>query len=257
MGIPGESLNGVYSANEFLTRVNLMKAYKFPEYDTPIRLGKNVAVIGGGNTAMDGVRTSKRLGAEKAYLVYRRSRAEMPARLEEVHHAEEEGIEFLMLTNPTKILSDGNNNVVGMECQKMELGEPDASGRRKPVPISGSEFVLEVQWVKRRIRLFRQLRQDSKPANAVRSWSVKSSRQIVPEFSQAETLHAAVRRLFLQCGTVKKQQQRFMGIYWSAVNRKWWGECESRIANCQLRIADCKLRTVMGENANRQLRIVG
>jgi glutamate synthase (NADPH/NADH) small chain len=147
MGIPGESLNGVYSANEFLTRVNLMKAYKFPEYDTPIRLGKNVAVIGGGNTAMDGVRTSKRLGAEKAYLVYRRSRAEMPARLEEVHHAEEEGIEFLMLTNPTKILSDGNNNVVGMECQKMELGEPDASGRRKPVPISGSEFVLEVQTV--------------------------------------------------------------------------------------------------------------
>ena len=147
MGIPGESLNGVYSANEFLTRVNLMKAYKFPEYDTPIRLGKNLAVIGGGNTAMDGVRTSKRLGAEKAYLVYRRSRAEMPARLEEVHHAEEEGIEFLMLTNPTKILSDGNNNVVGMECQKMELGEPDASGRRKPVPISGSEFVLEVQTV--------------------------------------------------------------------------------------------------------------
>jgi glutamate synthase (NADPH/NADH) small chain len=147
MGIPGESLNGVYSANEFLTRVNLMKAYKFPEYDTPVRLGKHVAVIGGGNTAMDSVRTSKRLGAEKAYLVYRRSRAEMPARLEEVHHAEEEGIEFLMLTNPTKILSDGKNNVVGMECQKMELGEPDASGRRKPIPIAGSEFVLEVELV--------------------------------------------------------------------------------------------------------------
>ncbi len=147
MGIPGESLNGVYSSNEFLTRVNLMKAYKFPEYDTPIRLGKHVAVIGGGNTAMDAVRTSKRLGAEKAYLVYRRSRNEMPARLEEIHHAEEEGIEFLMLTNPTKILSDGKNNVVGMECQKMELGEPDASGRRKPVPIQGSEFVLDVETV--------------------------------------------------------------------------------------------------------------
>jgi glutamate synthase (NADPH/NADH) small chain len=147
MGIPGESLNGVYSSNEFLTRVNLMKAYKFPEYDTPIRLGKHVAVIGGGNTAMDAVRTSRRLGAEKAYLVYRRSRNEMPARLEEVHHAEEEGIEFLMLTNPTKILSDGKNNVVGMECQKMELGEPDASGRRKPFPIQGSEFVIEVETV--------------------------------------------------------------------------------------------------------------
>jgi len=147
MGISGENLNGVYSANEFLTRVNLMKAYKFPDYDTPIRIGKHVAVIGGGNTAMDAVRTSKRLGAEKAYLVYRRSRTEMPARLEEIHHAEEEGIEFLLLTNPIRILSDDRNTVVGMECQRMELGEPDASGRRKPVPIAGSEFILEVETV--------------------------------------------------------------------------------------------------------------
>ncbi len=147
MGIPGEGLNGVYSANEFLTRVNLMKAYQFPNYDTPIRIGKQVAVIGGGNTAMDAVRTSKRAGAERAYLVYRRSRTEMPARLEEIHHAEEEGIELLLLTNPTRIISDGDNNVAGMECIKMELGEPDASGRRKPVPVPGSEFVLEVQTV--------------------------------------------------------------------------------------------------------------
>jgi glutamate synthase (NADPH/NADH) small chain len=124
-----------------------MKAYKFPDYDTPIRIGKEVAVIGGGNTAMDAVRTSRRLGAEHAYLVYRRSRQEMPARVEEVHHAEQEGIEFLMLTNPTRILDDGNNWVKGLECQKMELGEPDESGRRKPVPIKGSEFVIPVQTV--------------------------------------------------------------------------------------------------------------
>jgi glutamate synthase (NADPH/NADH) small chain len=147
MGIPGENLSGVYSANEFLTRVNLMKAYRFPEYDTPIRVGKEVAVIGGGNTAMDAVRTAKRLGAEKAYLIYRRSRDEMPARLEEIHHAEEEGIEFHLLTNPTRILNDGNNWVCGIECLHMELGEPDESGRRKPVPIKGSEFVLPVQTV--------------------------------------------------------------------------------------------------------------
>ena len=147
MGMPGENLSGVYSANEFLTRVNLMKAYQFPNYDTPIRLGKRVAVIGGGNTAMDAVRTSRRIGAEKAYLVYRRSRAEMPARQEEIHHAEEEGIEFLLLTNPVRILSDGNNNVAGMECMRMELGEPDASGRRKPVAIPGSEFLLDVETV--------------------------------------------------------------------------------------------------------------
>ena len=147
MEIPGENLNGVYSANEFLTRVNLMKAYKFPEYDTPVKIGKGVAVIGGGNTAMDAVRTSKRLGAEHAYLMYRRSRNEMPARLEEVHHAEEEGIEFMMLTNPTRILGDGNARVSGIECQKMELGEPDESGRRKPVPSSEPKFIVKVQTV--------------------------------------------------------------------------------------------------------------
>jgi glutamate synthase (NADPH) small chain len=147
MGIPGESLSGVYSANEFLTRVNLMGAYKFPRNDTPIRVGKYVGVIGGGNTAMDAVRTSKRLGAEKAYLIYRRSREEMPAREEEIHHAEQEGIEFLLLTAPLRILGDKNNWVSGMECQKMELGEPDESGRRRPVPVKGSEFTLELQTV--------------------------------------------------------------------------------------------------------------
>jgi len=138
MGIPGESLSGVYSANEFLTRVNLMGAYRFPEYDTPVRLGKRVAVIGGGNTAMDAVRTSRRIGAEKACLVYRRSRQEMPAREEEIHHAEEEGIEFLLLTAPTRILGDAGNCVTGMECQKMTLGEPDESGRRRAVAVEGS-----------------------------------------------------------------------------------------------------------------------
>ena len=145
MGIPGENLSGVYSANEFLTRVNLMGAYKFPENDTPIRIGKQIAVIGGGNTAMDAVRTGLRLGAEKAYLIYRRSRGEMPARDEEIHHAEEEGIRFLLLTNPTRILGDADNWVCGVECQRMELGEPDESGRRKPVPVKGSEFVVEIQ----------------------------------------------------------------------------------------------------------------
>jgi glutamate synthase (NADPH) small chain len=147
MEIPGEHLSGVYSANEFLTRVNFMKAYAFPETDTPMKIGKNVAVIGGGNTAMDAVRTAKRLGAKKAYLVYRRSRKEMPARVEEVHHAEEEGIELLMLTNPVKILGDENNWVKGLECQKMELGEPDDTGRRRPVAIKGSEFIIDVQTV--------------------------------------------------------------------------------------------------------------
>ena len=147
MGIPGESLPGVYSANEFLTRVNLMKANRFPNFDTPIRMGSNVAVIGGGNTAMDAVRTAKRLGAERAILVYRRSRQEMPARQEEIHHAEEEGIELLLLTNPTRILGNENHTVTGMECQRMELGEPDESGRRKPVAVKGSEFVLPVQIV--------------------------------------------------------------------------------------------------------------
>lgn len=147
MGIPGENLSGVYSANEFLTRVNLMKAYRFPEYDTPILLGKEAAVIGGGNTAMDAVRTARRLGAERAYLVYRRSRDEMPARAEEIHHAEEEGIELLLLTNPVRIEGDERNRVSGMVCQKMELGEPDESGRRRPLPVAGSEFTLPVQTV--------------------------------------------------------------------------------------------------------------
>lgn len=145
MGIPGENLSGVYSANEFLTRVNLMGAYRFPDFDTPIRIGKSVAVIGGGNTAMDAVRTAKRLGAEHAYLIYRRSRSEMPARQEEIHHAEQEGIELLLLTNPTRILADSNNWVCGIECQRMELGEPDDSGRRRPVAVKGSEFVVEIQ----------------------------------------------------------------------------------------------------------------
>ncbi|MGI5835379.1 MAG: NADPH-dependent glutamate synthase [Chloroflexota bacterium] len=147
MGIPGENCNGVYSANEFLTRSNLMKAYLFPQYDTPIIRGKRVAVVGGGNVAMDAVRTAKRLGAELAAIVYRRSRSEMPARHEEVEHAEEEGIEFYLLTNPTRILADEKNWVKGLECIKMELGEPDASGRRSPVPIKGSEFVLDVDTV--------------------------------------------------------------------------------------------------------------
>ncbi len=145
MGIPGENLSGVYSANEFLTRVNLMGAFKFPDFDTPVKIGKQVAVIGGGNTAMDAVRTAKRLGAEKAYLIYRRSREEMPAREEEIHHAEQEGIQFLLLTNPTKILGNKDNWVCGVECQRMELGEPDESGRRRPVAVQGSEFVVEVQ----------------------------------------------------------------------------------------------------------------
>jgi glutamate synthase (NADPH/NADH) small chain len=147
MNIPGENLSGVYSANEYLTRVNLMKAYKFPDADTPIKVGKEVAVIGGGNTAMDAVRTSLRLGAKRAYLIYRRSRKEMPAREEEIHHAEQEGVEFVLLTNPTRIIGDENGWVKGIECQKMELGEPDASGRRKPVPIEGSEYIIPVQTV--------------------------------------------------------------------------------------------------------------
>ena len=143
LGIPGENLNGVCSANEYLTRANLMKAYLFPEYDTPIKVGKNVAVLGGGNVAMDSARVALRLGAEKVYLIYRRSMDEMPARKAEVHHAQEEGIEFMLLTNPTSFIDDGNGNVCGVECIKMELGEPDESGRRRPVPIKGSEFEIE------------------------------------------------------------------------------------------------------------------
>ncbi len=146
MGIPGENLLGVYSANEFLTRVNLMKSYQFPENDTPVFncTGKNVAVFGGGNTAMDAVRTAKRLGAEHAYIVYRRSEAEMPARLEEVHHAKEEGIEFLVLMNPLEFIGNEEQWLTGAKCLRMELGEPDDSGRRRPVPIKDSEFILPI-----------------------------------------------------------------------------------------------------------------
>ncbi len=145
MGIPGEQANGVFSANEFLTRNNLMKAFK-DEYDTPIMKGKKVAVVGGGNVAMDAARTALRLGAE-VHIVYRRSEEELPARVEEVHHAKEEGIIFDLLTNPKEILVDENGWVKGMTCVKMELGEPDASGRRRPVEIKGSEFDLELDTV--------------------------------------------------------------------------------------------------------------
>ncbi|WP_051904525.1 NADPH-dependent glutamate synthase [Hippea jasoniae] len=144
LGIPGENLNGVYSASEFLTRSNLMRAFDFPNYDTPINVGKRVVVIGGGNVAMDAVRTAKRLGAEEAIIVYRRSRAEMPARAEEIEHAEAEGIRFELLTNPVRVIGDENGNVKGLECVRMELGEPDESGRRRPVPIEGSNFVMDV-----------------------------------------------------------------------------------------------------------------
>ena len=147
LNIPGENLIGVFSANEYLTRSNLMKAYDFPRHDTPILRGGKVAVVGGGNVAMDSARTALRLGADKVYLVYRRSRAEMPARDEEIHHAEEEGIELHLLTNPTKILGDDKGRVTGMECLKMELGEPDASGRRRPIPVEGSEFVIDLNAV--------------------------------------------------------------------------------------------------------------
>lgn len=143
MHIPGENLNGVYSANEWLTRINLMKAYLFPEFDTPVKRGKRVAVVGAGNVAMDSVRSALRLGAEKAFIVYRRSRAEMPARLEELENAEEEGVEFHLLTNPTRVVGDDKGWVTGLECVKMELGEPDKSGRRRPVPIPGSEYVID------------------------------------------------------------------------------------------------------------------
>ncbi|MBF1044203.1 MAG: NADPH-dependent glutamate synthase [Peptostreptococcus sp.] len=145
MGIPGENANGVLSANEFLTRVNLMKAY-IDDYDTPIRVGKKVAVVGGGNVAMDAARTALRLGAD-THIVYRRSESELPARVEEVHHAKEEGIQFNLLTNPTEIMVDENGNVCGMKCIRMELGEPDESGRRRPVEVEGSEFELDVDMV--------------------------------------------------------------------------------------------------------------
>jgi glutamate synthase (NADPH) small chain len=142
--IPGENFNGIYSANEFLTRVNLMKAYLNGEYDTPLPMGKRVAVVGGGNVAMDSARCALRLGADKVYIVYRRSWVEMPARHEELENAEEEGIIFKLLTNPTRFLGDGRGCVSGMECIQMELGEPDASGRRRPIPKKGSEFILDI-----------------------------------------------------------------------------------------------------------------
>lgn len=147
LGIPGENLNGVYSANEFLTRTNLMKGYKFPEYATPVKVGKRVAVLGAGNVAMDSARTALRLGAEEVSIVYRRSRAEMPARTEELEHAEEEGVNFQLLTNPVAILGDEKGSVRALTCLRYELGEPDASGRRSPVPIPGSEFEIPVETV--------------------------------------------------------------------------------------------------------------
>ncbi|MFH2056685.1 MAG: NADPH-dependent glutamate synthase [bacterium] len=147
MRVEGENLNGIYSANEYLTRNNLMRAFDFPNADTPVMAGKNVAVLGGGNTAMDSVRTALRLGAENGYIVYRRSRKEMPARIEEIHHAEEEGVQFRFLTAPVRYIGDENGWVKGMECIQMELGEPDASGRRRPVPIEGSNYIIDVDTV--------------------------------------------------------------------------------------------------------------
>jgi glutamate synthase (NADPH/NADH) small chain len=147
LNIPGENLNGIYSANEFLTRVNLMKAYRFPEYDTPVKIGKRVVVVGGGNVAMDSARCALRLGADEVYIVYRRSEVEMPARREEVENAKEEGIQFKLLTNPKRFLGDEQNWVVGMECYEMELGEPDEGGRRRPVVKPGSEFIIDVDEV--------------------------------------------------------------------------------------------------------------
>ncbi|MBR5858257.1 MAG: FAD-dependent oxidoreductase, partial [Phascolarctobacterium sp.] len=147
MDIEGENLNGVYSANEFLTRVNLMKAYQFPKVATPVYCGKKAAIVGAGNVAMDAARTAKRLGAEHVYIVYRRGEDEMPARKEEIHHAKEEGIELRLLNNPVRSLGDEKGWVSGLECIKMELGEPDASGRRSPVEVKGSEYVLDVDMV--------------------------------------------------------------------------------------------------------------
>jgi len=146
LNIPGEQLNGVYSANEFLTRINLMHAYEFPRYDEPVvdLLGRRAAVVGGGNTALDAIRSARRLGAEKAYVIYRRSETEMPARLEELRHAKQEGIEFRMLTNPVEFLDDGHGWLRGAKCVRMELGEPDASGRRRPMAMAGSEFELDL-----------------------------------------------------------------------------------------------------------------
>ncbi|MCD6155438.1 MAG: NADPH-dependent glutamate synthase, partial [Candidatus Atribacteria bacterium] len=147
LNIPGENLNGIYSANEFLTRTNLMKAYLFPEFDTPVKIGRKVAVIGGGNVAMDAARCALRLGAEEVCLVYRRTKKEMPARIEEIERAEEEGVNCIILTNPVRFIGNENGWVTGIECIQMELGEPDESGRRRPVPIPGSEFVIPIDTV--------------------------------------------------------------------------------------------------------------
>ncbi len=147
MELPGENLIGIFSANEYLTRTNLMKAYLFPEYDTPVPRGRNVVVLGAGNVAMDSARTAMRLGADTVKVVYRRSRQEMPARIEELHHAEEEGIEFVLLTNPIQFFGDDKGRLTSMECLKMELGEPDKSGRRRPVPIPDSEFTVDCDLV--------------------------------------------------------------------------------------------------------------
>jgi len=145
--LPGENLNGIYSANEFLIRTNLMKAYRFPEYDTPINVGNVVAVIGGGNVAMDSARSALRLGASEVYIVYRRGMEELPARVEEVENAEEEGVRFMFLTNPIRFIGDEHNRVTQIECIRMELGEPDESGRRRPIPVEGSEFKMDVDTV--------------------------------------------------------------------------------------------------------------
>ncbi len=147
LNIPGDSLNGVLSANELLTRCNLMRARDFPNFDTPLPIGRRVAVVGAGNTAMDAMRVSLRLGAEKVYCIYRRSRTEAPARAEEVHHAEQEGVEYHWLTNPVAVLDDGKGSVRGLRCVRMELGEPDDSGRRRPVPVAGSEFDFEADLI--------------------------------------------------------------------------------------------------------------
>ena len=147
MNVPGENFKGVYSANEYLTRINLMAAYEFPRSDTPVLQGKRVAVVGGGNVAMDAVRTAKRLGAEEAMIVYRRTHDELPARAEEVHHAEQEGVRFEFLTAPLEVVGNDKRWVTGMKCQKMKLGEPDSSGRRRPEPIPGSEFILDCDTV--------------------------------------------------------------------------------------------------------------
>ena len=144
LGIEGECLNGVYSANEFLTRINLMKGYKFPEYDTPVYVGKNVAVFGGGNVAMDAARCAKRMGADNVYIIYRRGMEELPARAEEIKHAEEEGIEFRLLTNPKKFIGNNDGWLTGVEAVNMELGDADTSGRRKPIEIKGSEHIIEI-----------------------------------------------------------------------------------------------------------------